>query len=63
LGALATWRGHLPLVAAIRRGAVPMGAIIAARLDGEPDVVPTRKIGAPGNAEFAIGAVDETGWV
>ena len=60
--ALAQWRGRNPLVAAIPRGAVPMGRIIAARLDGDLDVVLTRKIHAPGNPEFAIGAVDETGW-
>ena len=60
--ALAPWRGRDPLVAAIPRGAVPMGAIIAQRLDGELDVVLVRKLHAPGNPEFAVGAVDETGW-
>jgi len=60
--ALAAWRGQCPLVLAIPRGAVPMGALLADRLDGDLDVVLTRKLGAPGNAEFAIGAVDETGW-
>jgi predicted phosphoribosyltransferase len=60
--ALAHWRGKTPLVLAIPRGAVPMGAIIAERLGGDLDVVLTRKLGAPGNPEFAIGAVDETGW-
>lgn len=39
-----------------------MGAILADRLEGDLDVVLTRKLGAPGNAEFAVGAVDETGW-
>ena len=60
--ALEQWRGRHPLVLAIPRGAVAMGAIIAERLDGDLDVVLTRKLGAPGNEEFAIGAVDETGW-
>lgn len=60
--ALAKWRGTKALVAAIPRGAVPMGKIIAERLDGELDVVLARKLHAPGNPEFAIGAVDETGW-
>src|SRR5690606_21781337 len=27
------------------------------------DVVLVRKLGAPGNPEFAVGAVDETGWM
>lgn len=60
--ALAKWRGQNPLIAAIPRGAVPMGKIIADRLGGDLDVVLTRKLSAPGNPEFAIGAVDETGW-
>lgn len=60
--ALAVWRGQRPVVYAIPRGAVPMGKIIADALEGELDVVLTRKLGAPGNPEFAIGAVDETGW-
>ena len=61
--ALAKWHGHMPLIAAIPRGAVPMGNVIAQRLGGELDVVLTRKLHAPGSPEFAIGAVDETGWV
>jgi predicted phosphoribosyltransferase len=60
--ALTTWRGKQPLVVAIPRGAVPMGRIIAQRLQGELDVVLTRKLHAPGNPELAVGAVDETGW-
>jgi putative phosphoribosyl transferase len=61
--ALIRWKGKHPLVYAIPRGAVPMGRIIADRLDGELDVVLTRKLHAPGNPEFAVGAVDESGWV
>jgi putative phosphoribosyl transferase len=60
--ALAEWHGANPLVVAIPRGAVPMGRIIADRLDGELDIVLTRKLHAPGNPEFAIGAIDESGW-
>ena len=60
--ALLKWRGRNPLVVAIPRGAVPMGSIIARRLDGELDLVLVRKLHAPGSPEFAIGAVDETGW-
>jgi predicted phosphoribosyltransferase len=60
--ALMQWSGKNPLVAAIPRGAVPIGKIVADRLEGDLDVVLTRKLGAPGNPEFAIGAVDETGW-
>ncbi len=60
--ALARYRGKNPLVLAIPRGAVPMGRLIADRLGGELDVVLVRKLGAPGNPEFAVGAVDESGW-
>lgn len=59
---LAAYKGQNPLVLAIPRGAVPMAKIIADMLDGEFDVVLVRKLGAPGNPEFAIGAIDETGW-
>jgi putative phosphoribosyl transferase len=60
--ALAAYRGRNPLVLAIPRGAVPMGRVIADALDGELDVVLVRKLGAPSNPEFAVGAIDETGW-
>ena len=60
--ALERYRGDHPLVLAIPRGAVPMGRAIADLLGGDLDVVLVRKVGAPGNPEFALGAVDETGW-
>ena len=60
--ALVQYRGQNPLVLAIPRGAVPMARIIADELDGEVDVVLVRKLRAPGNPEFAIGSVDESGW-
>lgn len=61
--ALAPWRGRNPLVLAIPRGAVPIGAVVAQRLGGELDLVLVRKLHAPGAPEFAVGAVDESGWV
>lgn len=60
--ALSEYGGRNPLVLAIPRGAVPMAKLIAEELGGEVDVVLVRKLPAPGNPEFAIGAVDETGW-
>ena len=60
---LAKYQGQRPLVLAIPRGAVPMGRIIADCLGGELDVVLVRKLGAPGEPELAVGAVDETGAV
>jgi predicted phosphoribosyltransferase len=59
---LEQYRGQNPLVLAIPRGAVPMARIIADELGGEVDVVLVRKLRAPGNPEFAIGSVDESGW-
>jgi len=61
--ALSPLRGQHPLILAIPRGGVPIGRIVADRLDGELDIVLVRKLGAPGNPEYAIGAVDETGTV
>ena len=61
--ALSEYRDKNPLVLAIPRGAVPMVKVIAQQLRGEMDVVLVRKLRAPGNPEFAIGSVDESGWV
>lgn len=58
---LAAYKGQHPLVLGVPRGAVPMARIIADTLDGELDVVLVRKLRAPGFAELAIGAVDDTG--
>jgi putative phosphoribosyl transferase len=60
--ALAAYQGRHPLVLAIPRGAVAMGAEIARLLEGELDVVLVKKLRAPGSPEFAVGAIDETGW-
>ena len=61
IAALAEYRDRKPVILAIPRGAVPMGRLIADALGGELDVVLVRKLGAPGNPEYAIGAVDERG--
>ena len=60
---LARFRGTRPLVLGIPRGGVPMARAIAEALDGDLDVVLVHKIGAPGNPEFAIGSVSESGEV
>jgi putative phosphoribosyl transferase len=60
--ALDCYRTQNPLVLAIPRGAVPMGRVIADELVGELDVVLVRKLRSPYSPEFAIGAVDESGW-
>lgn len=61
--ALAAWRGANPLVLAIPRGAVPIGAVLAEALQGELDVVLVRKLGSRWSPEYAIGAIDEAGHV
>ncbi len=58
---LASYKGKNPLVLGIPRGAVPMARQIAQQLGGEVDVVLVRKLRAPGNPEFAIGSIDESG--
>ncbi len=61
--ALSDYHGQHPLVMAIPRGAVPMAKVISQQLDGELDVVLVRKLRARDNPEYAIGSVDESGWV
>jgi predicted phosphoribosyltransferase len=60
--ALAGYRGRNPLILAIPRGAVGMGRVLAEELDGELDVVLVRKLRSPFSPEFAVGAIDESGW-
>jgi predicted phosphoribosyltransferase len=61
--ALAAYRKQHPLVLAIPRGAVPMGKVIADTLEGELDVVLVRKLTSPYSREYALGSVDESGWM
>ena len=56
---LAHVRGQNAVVLALPRGGVPVGYEIARALDVPLDLVLVRKIGAPGQAELAIGAVAE----
>ena len=52
-----------PLVLAIPRGGIEVGAAIARGLGAELDVVLARKLRAPRQPELALGAVTETGEV
>jgi len=45
------------VVASIPRGGLVIGDIVASELDAKLDIVVSRKIGAPDNQEYAIGAV------
>jgi len=51
------------IVLAIPRGGVPVGRPVADRLGVSLGVVVASKIGAPGNPEYALGAVAEDGTV
>ncbi|SDV47296.1 phosphoribosyltransferase [Chitinasiproducens palmae] len=46
-----------PVILALPRGGVPVAYEVALALDAPLDLLMVRKIGAPGNAEFGIGAV------
>lgn len=50
-----------PLVLGLARGGVPVADVVAHRLGGQLDVLVARKIGAPGQPEFGIGAVSAEG--
>src|SRR4030043_530698 len=51
------------LVLALPRGGVPTGYEIAHYLNVPLDIIIVKKIGFPGQTEFGIGAVSETGTV
>lgn len=56
---LLPYRGDTTLVLAVPRGGIPVAEPIVEALKCEFDLVMGRKIGAPGQPEFAIGAVAE----
>ena len=55
--ALASFKGQDCLVLALPRGGVPVAAEVALALHAPLDILLVRKIGAPHQPEFAIGAV------
>lgn len=57
------YKGQHPLVLAIPRGGVPLASHLAQALEGDLDLILVRKLCAPGDTEFALGAVDENGRV
>lgn len=59
--ALRTYRA--PVVIALPRGGVPVGFEVAVALGFPLDILIVRKIGAPGNREYAMGALAEDGTV
>jgi len=53
------YRDLKPIVLALPRGGVPIGFEIARALDAPLDIALVRKIGLPGHAELALGAVTD----
>jgi len=58
---LVRYRDERPIVFALPRGGVPVGYQVARALDAPLDVFVARKLGAPGQSEFGIGAVSVGG--
>lgn len=50
-----------PLVLALPRGGAPVAAQVASATGGDLDIVVARKIGAPKQPEFGVGAIAEDG--
>jgi predicted phosphoribosyltransferase len=59
--ALTEFKGRDLVVLAIPRGGVVVAAEVAKALGAPLDIVVTRKIGAPGEPEYALGAVTQEG--
>jgi putative phosphoribosyl transferase len=53
--------GESPIVLALPRGGVPVAVEIAHALNAPMDLMTIRKLGAPHNPEFAVGALAEDG--
>jgi len=60
-GALVRYKGEDTVVLGIPRGGVVVAKEVADALEAPLDIVISRKIGAPGEPEFALGAVTQEG--
>jgi putative phosphoribosyl transferase len=56
-GRLASYSDKRPVVFALPRGGVPVGVEVSRALNAPLEVIVARKLGAPGQPEFGIGAV------
>lgn len=54
---LLEYRDDNPIILALPRGGVPVGYEVAERLNASLDTIVARKLGAPGNPEFGLGAI------
>jgi putative phosphoribosyl transferase len=62
-GELERYRSSRPVVLGITRGGVPVALQVARALGSDLDIVVARKLGAPSQPEFGIGAIAENGAV
>lgn len=58
---LGNYQGEDAVILALPRGGLPVARPVADRLGAPLDILVARKIGAPGNEEFALGAVTARG--
>jgi putative phosphoribosyl transferase len=58
---LTSYRGRHALILGLPRGGVPVAAEVARVLHADLDVLASRKLGAPGQDELAIGAITADG--
>jgi putative phosphoribosyl transferase len=58
---LAGFAAGQPIVVALPRGGVPVGFEVAQALAAPLDILAVRKLGAPQNPEFGVGAIAEDG--
>src|SRR3989344_7021077 len=58
---LSEYKNKDAVVLALPRGGIVVGCEIAKALNAALDIIAVRKIGYPGNPEFAVCAVDEKG--
>ena len=54
---LLEYRENNPMILALPRGGVPVGFEVAKALNAPLDIIVVRKIGAPSNPEFGVGAI------
>jgi putative phosphoribosyl transferase len=62
-GQLQRFAAEHPVVVALPRGGVPVGFEIAQALAAPLEILAVRKLGAPANPEFGVGAIAEDGTV
>ena len=53
--------GERPVVIALPRGGVPIAVEVAGMLDAPLDILAVRKLGAPANPDYGVGAITEDG--